>query len=69
MVAIYRLTFHPLAKYPGPLLDRITQWPEAISAWRLSRHLDLDRLHERYGMSCQILLFGLCYSLRHTNVH
>ncbi|KIV78195.1 hypothetical protein PV11_09935 [Exophiala sideris] len=48
-VAIYRLFFHPLAKYPGPTLAKLSQWPEARSAWQGRRHLDLYLLHEKYG--------------------
>ncbi|EXJ75692.1 uncharacterized protein A1O5_00199 [Cladophialophora psammophila CBS 110553] len=48
-LSIYRLYFHPLAKYPGPLLWKLTQWPEAKSAWSGRRHLDLQLLHEKYG--------------------
>lgn len=48
-LAIYRLYFHPLAKYPGPLLWKLTQWPEARSAWSGRRHVDLELLHEKYG--------------------
>ncbi|KIX07113.1 uncharacterized protein Z518_05090 [Rhinocladiella mackenziei CBS 650.93] len=48
-LAIYRIFFHPLAKYPGPLLWKVTQWPEAKSAWQGRRHIDLHLLHEKYG--------------------
>ncbi|OAP62347.1 hypothetical protein AYL99_04550 [Fonsecaea erecta] len=54
-LAIYRLYFHPLAKYPGPLLWKLTQWPEAKSAWTGRRHIDLQLLHEQYG---DIVRFG-----------
>ncbi|OQV10101.1 hypothetical protein CLAIMM_14146 isoform 1, partial [Cladophialophora immunda] len=54
-LAIYRLYFHPLAKYPGPLLWKLTQWPEARSAWAGRRHIDLQLLHEQYG---DIVRFG-----------
>ncbi|EXJ64918.1 hypothetical protein A1O7_01257 [Cladophialophora yegresii CBS 114405] len=54
-LSIYRLYFHPLAKYPGPLLWKLTQWPEARSAWSGRRHVDLALLHEKYG---DIVRFG-----------
>lgn len=48
-VIVYRLTFHPLAKYPGPLLGRITDWYSVIHALRGDRHIEFLRLHEKYG--------------------
>ncbi|KAL2048040.1 hypothetical protein ABVK25_011077 [Lepraria finkii] len=48
-VAIYRLTIHPLAKYPGPLLGRITDWYSVYQAASGDRHLNFLRLHEKYG--------------------
>jgi cytochrome P450 len=49
VVAIYRLTIHPLAKYPGPLLGCVTDWYSVYHAWKGTRHLDFYRLHKRYG--------------------
>ncbi|KAK0613232.1 cytochrome P450 [Immersiella caudata] len=50
-VIIYRLTFHPLAKYPGPLLCRIgwfyQTYFEAILGGRMLERLPM--LHEKYG--------------------
>jgi cytochrome P450 len=63
-VVVYRLFFHPLAKYPGPFWARITQWPEGISAWRLRRHLDLQQLHERYGDVVRISPNSLSFRTR-----
>ncbi|KAJ9503526.1 hypothetical protein LTR99_002288 [Exophiala xenobiotica] len=48
-LAIYRIYFHPLAKYPGPILAKLTQWPEARSAWQGRRFLNLHLMHEEYG--------------------
>lgn len=48
-VAIYRLYFHPLAKYPGPFWAKLTEWHEARSTWRGRRHLDIHAMHEKYG--------------------
>ncbi|KIW17554.1 hypothetical protein PV08_04748 [Exophiala spinifera] len=48
-LAVFRIYFHPLAKYPGPLLAKVTQWPEARSAFRGRRFLDLHLMHEKYG--------------------
>ena len=46
---LYRLTIHPLAKYPGPLLGRITGWYSVYKAWTGERHLDFYNLHQQYG--------------------
>ncbi|KAF2117998.1 benzoate 4-monooxygenase cytochrome-like protein P450 [Lophiotrema nucula] len=48
-VAVYRLTFHPLAKYPGPFLAKITDIHLAWYAYKGSRHLEYYRCHEKYG--------------------
>jgi cytochrome P450 len=46
---IYRLTIHPLAKYPGPLLAKITDWYDVYYAMKGNRYLEHWRCHERYG--------------------
>jgi cytochrome P450 len=46
---IYRLYFHPLAKYPGPFLSKFTDWVVAWQAWRGNRYLELYKAHEKYG--------------------
>ncbi|KAF2207353.1 hypothetical protein CERZMDRAFT_102447 [Cercospora zeae-maydis SCOH1-5] len=52
---IYRIFFHPLAKYPGPLLAKITDLYSTYHALRGDRHLDFYRIHEKYG---PIVRFG-----------
>jgi hypothetical protein len=46
---VYRLTLHPLAKYPGPFLAKITDIYLAYHAWKGDRHLEFYRCHEKYG--------------------
>lgn len=46
---MYRLFFHPLAKYPGPLLAKVTDTFQLYHAWKGDRHLEFWRMHERYG--------------------
>ncbi|GIJ86437.1 hypothetical protein Asppvi_005326 [Aspergillus pseudoviridinutans] len=49
IVSIYRLYFHPLAQYPGPLLCRISILPSLYYAWTGDRHLVVDKMHKAYG--------------------
>ena len=49
MKIVYRLTFHPLAKVPGPFLGRISGFYPTISSARGRRHLDQYECHQRYG--------------------
>ncbi|KAF2002187.1 cytochrome P450 [Amniculicola lignicola CBS 123094] len=48
-VIIYRLSLHPLAKYPGPLLGRITDCYSVYHCLKGDRYLDFMELHNRYG--------------------
>lgn len=48
-VIVYRLAFHPLSKYPGPFLAKITDIHIGWHAWRGDRHLHFYRCHEKYG--------------------
>ncbi|KAH9223887.1 benzoate 4-monooxygenase cytochrome P450 [Leptodontidium sp. 2 PMI_412] len=45
----YRLTFHPLAKYPGPFFARISDWPLIVHCYRGDRHLWEYKNHQKYG--------------------
>ncbi|KAK2623903.1 hypothetical protein QTJ16_006537 [Diplocarpon rosae] len=49
LLAVYRLTLHPLAKYPGPFLAKVTDWYSVYHAWKGDRHLEFWRCHEIYG--------------------
>lgn len=48
-MAIYRLTFHPLAKYPGPLLSKVSGWPAFWEVKSGNRHIETWEQHEIYG--------------------
>jgi hypothetical protein len=46
----YRLSsFHPLAKFPGPLLAKASKWWGAYHSGIGDQHRCLQRLHDRYG--------------------
>ncbi|KAF2840589.1 cytochrome P450, partial [Patellaria atrata CBS 101060] len=47
--AIYRLTVHPLAKYPGPFWQKLSDWPLIFQCSAGDRHLNLLQAHEKYG--------------------
>ena len=48
---IYRLFFHPLAKFPGPRLAAATQWYEFYyDCIQFGQYtFKIARLHEKYG--------------------
>ena len=48
-ICIYRVKFHPLSKYPGPLLAKITNARGAYYGLIGDHHLDVTECHRRYG--------------------
>ncbi|KAF9890442.1 hypothetical protein FE257_005847 [Aspergillus nanangensis] len=50
-LAGHRLFFHPLSKYPGPLLGKISNLYAGYHAWKGDLHIDMWKCHEKYGVS------------------
>ncbi|KAI4162632.1 MAG: hypothetical protein LQ342_003678 [Letrouitia transgressa] len=48
-VIVYRLIFHPLAKYPGPPLAKVTSLYAVYHAYIGDLQLDMWRCHQLYG--------------------
>lgn len=48
-LVVHQLYFHPLAKYPGPLLGRITRLYDLYHAYKGDKHILLYQLHQKYG--------------------
>ena len=55
-LAVYRMTLHPLAKFPGPKLAAATAWYETyydcLLLGKFSNHI--DKLHNKYGKNCSL---------------
>ncbi|EED16181.1 cytochrome P450, putative [Talaromyces stipitatus ATCC 10500] len=48
-VGVYRLFFHPYAKYPGPLLAKLTSGYAVYHMWIGDAHTDIWECHQKYG--------------------
>ncbi|KAJ6134372.1 Cytochrome P450 E-class group I [Penicillium sp. IBT 18751x] len=48
-IIVYRIWFHPLAKFPGPILAKVTNLYGGYFAWKGDLHVDMLRCHEKYG--------------------
>ena len=48
-IAIYRLLFHRVRKFPGPIFAKVSKLWHASKVLNSDQHLLLDRLHKQYG--------------------
>ncbi|KAF1975779.1 cytochrome P450 [Bimuria novae-zelandiae CBS 107.79] len=48
-VSIYRVVFHPPARYPRPFVAKITDAYAGYHGWIGDVHLDAHQLHKKYG--------------------
>ncbi|KAF4636423.1 hypothetical protein G7Y89_g1665 [Cudoniella acicularis] len=49
IVSIYRVTWHPLAKYPGPWTAKFTDWYGAYHSARGQLHIKTWQGHQKWG--------------------
>jgi hypothetical protein len=59
VVGVYRVLFHPLAKFPGPKLAALTTWYEGyydVIRYKGRFTFHLEDLHKKYGKQ-KLLLF------------
>lgn len=49
LTIVYNLFFHPLRKFPGPILRRASSIPWAIQHVRGNQPFETHKLHEKYG--------------------
>lgn len=49
-VTLYRISpFHPLTRYPGPLLAKVSKLWHIWKSWDGKQHLYIQALHNKYG--------------------
>jgi hypothetical protein len=48
-IAVYRVFFHPLRDYPGPLLARMTKLWHVVRCLDSKNYVVMEEMHEKYG--------------------
>ncbi|KAF2119541.1 benzoate 4-monooxygenase cytochrome P450 [Lophiotrema nucula] len=61
-LSIYRVTLHPLAKYPGPLRYKLSSWLLLWQAYKGNRHIWHLKDHEKYGPIVRIAPNALSFN-------
>ena len=61
-LAVYRLSLHPLAKFPGPILARATFKYEFFHDYYNSGtyHSKIEEMHQKYGEIIRCMNWGDC---------
>ena len=62
-ITLYRLSpFHPLARYPGPILFKVSKLWSAFAAYQGKLHVYHKEMHEKYGPIVRVglSLFSFC---------
>ncbi|KAF2653247.1 cytochrome P450 [Lophiostoma macrostomum CBS 122681] len=60
---VYNVWFHPLSRYPGPLLWRAMRLPYMRAAWSGRVHLIVQELHRKYGEVVRIAPDELSFAM------
>ena len=61
-MGIYNITFHPLAKFPGPKLRGAFYFPKHVEALKGDSASGLKALHDKYGDTVRIAPNALSYN-------
>jgi hypothetical protein len=57
---LYRLSpFHPLASFPGPIINKLTSLRLATAAASGKRHVYVAELHKQYGVIVRVGMYSL----------
>ncbi|KAF2186606.1 hypothetical protein K469DRAFT_572537, partial [Zopfia rhizophila CBS 207.26] len=49
VIFVYRWKFHPLSRFPGPFLAKISDIYPAYQSFHGKNHITILRAHEKYG--------------------